>query len=129
MTSNCDGEKSLLGAGFLSDLLNVGTEGSSGDGGPGAGSGSVSAGGVGGLGSLGGVEGSGMSAGRLGAVVTETGGDGCEVGEGPGSVGVAEENFRKNCLFLSVTRPLPSTLILYLLWPRSSMTVPDLSHL
>ena len=95
MTSNCDGEKSLLGAGFLSDLLNVGTEGSSGDGGPGAGSVSVSAGGVGGLGSLGGVEGSGMSAGRLGAVVTETGGDGCggsDVGVGPGSDGVTEEN-------------------------------------
>ena len=118
-----------MGAGFLADLLNVGTEGSSGDGGPGDGAVSVSTGGVG---CLGGGEDSGMSAGRSGAVVTETGGGGCggcDGGEGPGSVGVTEENFRKNCLFLSVTRPLPSTLILYLLWPRSSMTVPDLSHL
>ena len=44
---------------------------------------------------LGGVEGSGMSAGRLGAGVTETGGDGCggsDVGVGPGSDGVTEEN-------------------------------------
>ena len=48
---------------------------------------------------------------RSGAVVTE-GGDG---GNGPGSDGVTLENLRKNCLFLSVTRPLPSTLILYLL--------------
>ena len=115
-----------MGAGFLADLLNVGTEGSSGDGGPGDGAVSVSTGGVG---CLGGGEGSGTSAGRSGAVVTETGGGSCDVGEGPGSVGVTEENFRKNCRFLSVTRPLPSTLILYLLWPRSSMTVPDLSHL
>ena len=115
-----------MGAGFLADLLNVGTEGSSGDGGLGAGAVSVSAEGEGGVG---GGEGSGVSAGRCGAVVTETGGGGCDVGEGPGSVGVTEENFRKNCLFLSVTRPLPSTLILYLLWPRSSITVPDLSHL
>ena len=101
-----------MGAGFLADLLNVGTEGSSGDGGPGDGAVSVSTGGVG---CLGGGEGSGMSAGRSGAVVIETGGGGGEVGEGPGSGGVTEENFRKNCLFLSVTRPLPSTLILYLL--------------
>ena len=58
--------------------------------------------------------------------MTETGGG---VGDGPGSDGVTEENWRRNCLFLSVTLPLPSTLILYLLYPRSSMTVPDLSHL
>ena len=60
-------------------------------------------------------------------------GGGCESpdvgGLGPGSVGVTEENLRKNCLFLSVTLPLPSILILNLLCPRSSMTVPDLSHL
>ena len=79
----------------------------------------------------------GDDAGSSGAVLAVTGGGcgcaGCDtaVGEGvgPGSVGVTEENFRKNCRFLSVTRPLPSTRILYLLYPRSSMTVPDLSHL
>ena len=50
---------------------------------------------------------------RSGAVVTGGGGGGGE--EGPGSDGMKLENLRKNCLFLSVTRPLPSTLILYLL--------------
>ena len=72
-------------------------------------------------------------AGTSGAVLAVTGGGGgCvtgEGGEGPGSDGVAEENLRRNCLFLSVTLPLPSTLILYLLKPRSSMTVPERSHL
>ena len=88
---------------------------------------------MGGLGGgEGGGEGSGVSAGRSGAVVTESGGGGrggLDGGDGPGSGGVTGENFRKNCRFLSVTRPLPSTLILYLLWPRFSSTVPDLSHL
>ena len=57
-----------------------------------------------------------------GAVLAVTGGGGgcagCDTregGEGPGSDGVTEENFRRNCLFLSVTLPLPSTLTLYLL--------------
>ena len=66
--------------------------------------------------------GAGGGAGSSGAVVAVTGGGGgcagCDTvgeGEGPGSVGVTEENLRRNCLFLSVTRPLPSTLILYLL--------------
>ena len=58
-------------------------------------------------------------AGTSGAVLAVTGGGGgCvtgEGGEGPGSDGVTEENWRRNCLFLSVTLPLPSTLILYLL--------------
>ena len=65
----------------------------------------------------------GGGAGSSGAVVAVTGGGGgcagCDTavgeGEGPGSVGVTEENLRRNCLFLSVTLPLPSTLILYLL--------------
>ena len=47
----------------------------------------------------------------------------------PGCTWVAGVNWRKNCLFLSVTRPLPSTLTLYLLYPRSSMIRPVLSHL
>ena len=34
----------------------------------------------------------------------------------------------KNCLFLSVTLPLPSTLTLYLPLPRLSKICPDLSH-
>ena len=85
-----------MGAGSLADLLNAGTEGSSGDGGPGAVS--VSAGVGGGVGWLGGGESSGTSAGRSGVAVTETGGSVCggseggDVGEGPGSGGVTEEN-------------------------------------
>ena len=50
------------------------------------------------------------------------------LGRGPGCTGVAGVNWRKNCLFLSVTRPLPSTLMRYLLCPRSSMIRPVLSH-
>ena len=57
--------------------------------------------------------------GTSGAVLAVAGGgDGCgtvEGGDGPGSGGVTEENWRRNCLFLSVTLPLPSTLTLYLL--------------
>ena len=49
-------------------------------------------------------------------------------GLGPGNVGVSGLNFLKNCLFLSVTLPLPSILTLYLLKPRSSTIRPDLSH-
>ena len=49
-------------------------------------------------------------------------------GAGPGSGWVTGVNFLRNCRFLSVTLPLPSILTLYLLYPRSSMTSPDLSH-
>ena len=31
-------------------------------------------------------------------------------GLGPGCTGVTGENWRRNCLFLSVTQPLPSTV-------------------
>ena len=58
-------------------------------------------------------------AGTSGVVLAVTGGSGGRDtvvgGEGPGSDGVTEENLRRNCLFLSVTLPLPSTRILYLL--------------
>ena len=58
-------------------------------------------------------------AGTSGVVLAVTGGSGGRDtvvrGEGPGSEGVTEENLRRNCLFLSVTLPLPSTRILYLL--------------
>ena len=37
-------------------------------------------------------------------------------------------NFLRNWRFLSVILPLPSILIRYLLNPRSSITMPDLSH-
>ena len=48
-------------------------------------------------------EGALCSAGILGIVAGET----------PGCVNVAGLNILRNCLFLSVTLPLPSTLILY----------------
>ena len=76
---------------------------------------------VGAVGAVTGVGGAGTGGVRAsGAVLPVTGGsDGCnsavDGGEGPGSDGVTEENWRRNCLFLSVTLPLPSTLILYLL--------------
>ena len=72
------------------------------------------------MGTVSGVAGGG--GGSSGAVLAVTGGAGdcagCGTVDGggkPGSGGVTEENLRRNCLFLSVTRPLPSTLILYLL--------------
>ena len=49
-------------------------------------------------------------------------------GRGPGCCVVTGVNWRRNCLFLSVTRPDPSTLIRYLLYPMSSSTRPVLSH-
>ena len=49
-------------------------------------------------------------------------------GFGPGILGVTGVNFLRNCLLRSVTRPLPSTLTLYLLNPKSSITMPVLSH-
>ena len=134
----------MLGATFLPDRLRAGGGGgSAGDDGAGVACGDdggvtklssksvgrVGAGGISGGGDAGG-------AGTSGATLSVTGGvggcAGCDTavdgGDGPGSGGVTEENLRKNCRFLSVTRPLPSILILYLLYPRSSITVPDLSH-
>ena len=49
-------------------------------------------------------------------------------GRGPGCDGVTGVNCRRNCLFLSVTRPEPSTLTRYLLCPMFSRTRPVLSH-
>ena len=49
-------------------------------------------------------------------------------GRGPGCTGVTGVNWRRNCLFLSVTRPEPSTLTRYLLCPMSSRMRPVLSH-
>ena len=82
---------------------------------------SKSVGRVGGGGISGGGDAGG--AGTSGATLSVTGGvggcAGCDTvvdgGDGPGSGGVTEENLRKNWRFLSVTRPLPSTLIRYLL--------------
>ena len=51
-----------------------------------------------------------------------------EFGLGPGKLGVKGVNFLRNCLFRSVTLPLPSILTRYLLNPRCSRTIPDLSH-
>ena len=120
----------MLGIVFLPDRLRAGGVGS----GDGAGAGEeggvwkVSSSGRGGGG-----EGVGVCrswsviAGTAGSGVVVVAGTGCgggcdgpdgddgDGGDGPGSVGVTEENFRKNCRFLSVTLPLPSTLILYLL--------------
>ena len=50
-----------------------------------------------------------------GGVVTNAGLVAVVVGVGPGSDWVTGVNFLKNCLFLSVTLPLPSILTLYLL--------------
>lgn len=44
-------------------------------------------------------------------------------------VGEGKVYWRRNFLFLLVTRPEPSTLILYWSWPRCSITTPERSHL
>ena len=70
----------------------------------------------------------GLTTGGLTKSVCVDGLTGVSHGLGPGDVGVSGENFLRNCLFLSVILPLPSTLTRYLLNPRSSSTRPDLSH-
>ena len=120
----------MLGATFLPDRLRAGGGGGSADD-DGAGVACGEDGGVTKLSSKsvgrvgGGISGGGDTggAGTSGVTLSVTGGvggcAGCDTavdgGDGPGSGGVTEENLRKNCRFLSVTRPLPSTLIRYLL--------------